>query len=365
MEAAGDAMSQENTTRPHVIHAHGEGKAINERYRPMRLSEMIGNERTKLALTKWMERGDKRSRALLFSGTSSGGKTTTSRILAMGLNCLRGDTVEPCLECENCKMAMSGSAMHIVEHNMSDLNKVEDMARIVDKMSQSCLTGRNRVFILDEVQRLTTASQNLLLKPLECPPPGVYIILCTTEPEALLNTLRNRCERYSYTLPTQEDVSQILYDVTTQEGIEMTREEKIAFFNHVNGMSYREILFALEQFQSGMGVEGIQKIGKDENETTLYEIASAILYKGDFDKYVEVVASGVNIEYEGLRRMMRSMAGKEIEKAGFRNVDKAATYCQIVDLLDSRPFYDSTPKPTASSVIFQTCTIVKEFLAGK
>ena len=336
--------------------------AINERYRPRRFSEMIGNDKIKKSLTEWMN-DPKRSRALLLAGSSSAGKTTTSRILAMGLNCLKGDTVEPCLECENCKMAMQGrfpgTALHIVEENMSDTNKLEDVQRIVAKMNATALTGRNQVFILDEVQRLTTAAQNVLLKPTENPPPGVYIVYCTTEPTALIDPLRNRCQKYFYSLPTDRDVAKILKDVTQQEGIEMTPEQKRALYNAVCGMPYRDILFAVKQFHSGMGIDEIELLGKDENEITLFEIAKSIVYKGDYNAYLDLLSSGVNIELEKLRITIRTMAGKEIEKAGFANSAKAATYCQIVDLLDSRPFYTTPPRPTASSVLFQVCALVK------
>lgn len=354
-------MSEQGTTTPGVV-PRGD-KAINERYRPMRFSEIIGNDKTKKALTEWMNKGGKRSRALLLAGSSSAGKTTTARILAMGLNCKNGDTVEPCLECENCKMVLEGrfpgTALHIVEHNMADLNKVEDVQKIVSTMNGTALTGRNQVFILDEVQRLTSAAQNLLLKPTENPPPGVYIIYCTTEPNALIDPLRNRCEKYFYSLPTDKDVAKILGDVTRQEGIVMTSEQKRALFDHVRGLPYRDILFALEQFNSGMGIEDIEKLGKDENEVTLFDIAKQIIYKGDYNAYVNTLANGINLDFERLRLTLRTMAGKEIEKAGFANAGKAATYCQIVDLLDSRPFYTTPPRPTASSVVFQVCALVK------
>ena len=90
-------------------------KAINERYRPYRLSELIGNEQNKVRLEAWIGRGEKRSKAVLLSGQSGGGKTTTARILAMGLSCEKGDTTEPCLECSSCKAAMNGTAFNIIE----------------------------------------------------------------------------------------------------------------------------------------------------------------------------------------------------------------------------------------------------------
>lgn len=332
-------------------------KAINERYRPMRFSEVIGNENVKKGLTKWMEDGDKRAKALFLSGDSSCGKTTTSRIIAMGLNCEKGDTVEPCLECDNCRAAMSGNAFYIKELNMSSLNKKDDVEEIVDMMYQKTLSGRNMVFILDECQLVTNSAQNQLLKVVENPPKGLYIIFCTTEPNKIILPLRTRCSQYSFHLPTDSDIAKILGDVTRNEKIEMTSEQKIEFFNHVKGMSYRQILFALEQFRSG--VTDINSLGTDPDVVNLGDLAFNIIYKGNFDKYVEVVGSGKNIEFEALRQTMRTMAGKEIEKAGLHDIDRATKYCEILDILDSRPFFDSKPQPTCSSSVFQICALVK------
>ena len=125
-------------------------KAINERYRPRTFHEVIGNEATKKALAAWMERGEKRSRALLLLGGSGEGKTSIARVLAMGLNCEHGDTVNPCCECPSCKSAMVESAMHIKEYNMSALSTKDDADTIVNSMYDSSFTGRNNVFILDE-----------------------------------------------------------------------------------------------------------------------------------------------------------------------------------------------------------------------
>lgn len=104
--------------------------------------------------------------------------TTIARILAMGLNCEHGDSVEPCLECPSCKAAMAGEAMHIQEYNMSALTRKEDADEIINSLSDSCFTGRNKMLILDEVQGMSTSSQNLILKSLENPPPNTYLILC-------------------------------------------------------------------------------------------------------------------------------------------------------------------------------------------
>lgn len=132
-------------------------KAINERYRPCTFHEVIGNDKTKKSLVGWMEKGNKRSAALLLHGASGCCKTTTARILAMGLNCEQGDTVNPCCKCPSCKSALAGDAMHITEYNMSALSKKEDADEIVNSMYNSSFTGRNNIYILDECLHYNTS----------------------------------------------------------------------------------------------------------------------------------------------------------------------------------------------------------------
>lgn len=336
-------------------------KAINERYRPMRFSELIGNDQNKIRLTKWMERGEKRSKAVLLSGVSSGGKTTTARILAMGLNCEKGDTVEPCLECTSCKAAIAGTAFHIIEHNMSEANTKEAAEAIVASMYETCITGRNKVYILDEVQKLTNSSQNLLLKAVENPPKGVYIIFCTTEADALIPTLRNRFERYTYTLPTDKDISKLLSEVVKQEKIELTDEQKIQFFQYVKGMSYREILFSLEQFSAGLSTKDLEGKIEYKSGINVFELAKKVIYDGDFDSYLKVVNSENNLEFESFRCLLRTMAGKEIEKNGFKNLRKAALYYDLLSYIEEKKFFESNPRPNASALVWRICADIKDY----
>lgn len=334
-------------------------KAINERYRPMRLSELVGNEENKLMLSKWMQKGACRTKSLLFSGESGGGKTTTARILAMGLNCEKGETVEPCLECSSCKAAMLGQAFHIVEHNMSEANTKEAAEEIVASMYKRTLSGRYKVYILDEVQKLTNSSQNLLLKAVENPPEGVYIFFCTTEADSLIKTLRNRCEHYRYTLPTDHDISNLLAAVVKQENIELSDDQKRELFSYVQGMSYREILFTLEQYSAGLGTGQLAGKIADKTGTDIFALAKAVIYNGNFDAWVKVMESKQNIEFEGFRLMIRKMASREIEKAAFKNIKRASLYYDIMEIIDSKKFYDPSPQPTATAMIWRICAEIK------
>lgn len=280
--------------------------------------------------------------------------TTTARILAMGLNCERGDTVEPCLECESCRAALAGNAMHIVELNMAELNTKEAVDEIVGTMDGGCLTGRNRVYIFDEVQMLTQASQNLLLKAVEKPPRGVYIFLCTTDPGRLIQPLRNRCSQYAYTLPSDKDISELLRTVTAAEGIELTPDQKRSFFELARGRTYREILFALEQVAAGAEL-GEGAFAGDNAKAMLFEMAKAVLYKGDFAAFLRLATNGANYEWEGWRCQLRTMAGNEIAKAGLGNLQRAALYYDILDYIEAKRFLDANPFPNAVALAWRIC----------
>ena len=345
-----------------AIQSRGE-KAINERYRPLRLSELIGNEKNKKGLMAWMSKGSSRSKALLLAGASSGGKTTTARILAMGLNCEKGDTTEPCLECASCRAALAGTAFHIIEHNMAELNGKDDADEIVHTMSERCLTGRNKVYILDEVQMLTAQSQNLFLKTLESPPPGVYIILCTTDPDKLIKPLRTRLEPYYYSLPTERDISELLHEVTQQEHIEMSPEDKRTFFDRVQGLSYREILFALEQFSAGASISELKTSDGGFDD---YEVIKQILYQGNIQPYLKALETDRNnIDYEGMRRRMRVMAGTEIERAATTNLRRAMLYCDVLEMIEERKFFEQNNRPNASALFWKICQVVKDYNSPK
>lgn len=326
---------------------------IIERYRPRRFSEVVGCEAVKKSLTKWMEQGESRSKAILLYGSSGCGKSTISRILAMGLNCERnGDTVEPCLECDSCKEALAGKALHIHDLNIGSVGTKEEIDNIVNQMYETPLTGRNNVWLLDESQMLTTAAQNLLLKPLENPPSNNYVIFCTTNPEKLIKTLQNRCEKYEFKNPKKTEISEILKEVTEQENIVMTSEQKIAFFDYVQGMSYREILTALNQFSNG-GIESLSEIGS-EKAINYWELCRTV-ESGDFNKCMSIINGNDNLDCEAFRRMMRVYLTQKLEKTGFSK--KSLDYSEVFKIFDKGFFVDPNPLPTVKFMIFEACVI--------
>jgi hypothetical protein len=259
----------ESVAQGELNRRYGTTGDICTRFRPRRASELIGTGSVKQLLVKAMAMGATRPKAYLLNGPSGCGKTTAARIAAMGLNCVKGDTAEPCLECESCKSVLNNTAMHVIELNVARVNTKEDAESMVQSMSCCALTGRNKVFIMDEVHMLTKHAQNLLLKSLEEPPPNTYIFLCTTEPLRLLPTVIKRCEAWVFTSPKEDDIATLLNCVYADEtaagsDIRVPTADEVAFFKSaVAGRSYREVLKTLDAFMRG-GVEAINFIQADD-----------------------------------------------------------------------------------------------------
>lgn len=331
-------------------------RQINERYRPMTFHEVIGNDATKKALAGWIERGEKRSRAILLTGGSGEGKTTIARILAMGLNCEHGDTVNPCVSCPSCSSAMKGEAMHIKEYNMSALTTRDEADAIVTSMYDSTFTGRNNVYILDECQGMSTGSQNLILKMLENPPPSIYIILATTNPEKIIKTVKTRCEQYEVKNPTTDDIKNLLGLVVKQEMPSMTVEHRMQILNACKGLGYREILMKLEKFIKGGGTDSIEEAFKQD----FVEIAKAVL-KGDYNEVLmQIDKCGDSFDLEGSRRIIRTWLCNQIKYCMERNDGATAKKMLGAFRVFDKGFYtDPNPTPTFKADLFEACMIIK------
>ena len=335
-------------------------KAINERYRPRTFHEVIGNDATKKSLAGWMERGEKRSKAIMLTGGSGNGKTTMAKILAMGLNCEHGDTVNPCCECPSCRAAMEDEAMHIKYYNMSALSTKDDADAIINSMHDSTFTGRNIVYLMDEIQAISTSSQNLMLTTIENPPPGVYVIFCTTNPEKILKTVKTRCEQYEVRNPSTDDIKQLLGSVVKQEMPSMTLEQRKQILNACQGLGYREILMKLEKFIKGGGTDSIEEAFEVDGAG----IAKAVV-KGDYAEALKQIAKAgdENLskdDIEGVKRIIRAFLCNNIKFFMDRGDAEGAKRMLLAFRVFDKGFY-TDPKPLSSlkTDIFEACLVIK------
>jgi len=342
-----------------------EGKGIIERYRPLRLSETIGNTSIKKSVESWFGAGTNRSRSLMFVGSSSAGKTTMARIIALGLNCERGDTGEPCLECESCKAILSNKAFHVFELNMSQLTGKEDADNIIKQMNDSCLTGRNKIYILDEIQMMSVNSMNAMLKTVENPPSNTYCIFCTTNPEKIIKPLINRCERYDFLPPSEQNIKDLLRDVCNQEQLQLSIEDKNTILSYSLGLSYREILTSLTQYASGGSGAVSSKINEfDAN----YKLLIGCIIKGDVANFSNNLRkfwnnrSEIRFDSEEFRRTLRIKLGYELMNETTNGITKKGMKIYDVLKIFDNGVYGANNESALPSIMkdgFAACVLMK------
>src|SRR5215469_15969679 len=170
--------------------------ALARKWRPKKFSELVGQEHVRRALINALA-SDRVHHAFLFTGTRGVGKTTIARILAKCLNCETGVTAEPCGVCANCREIDAGRFLDLIEVDAASRTKVDETRDLLENVPYSPARGRFKVYLLDEVHRLSKHSFNALLKTLEEPPPHVKFLLATTEPHELPATVLSRCLQFN------------------------------------------------------------------------------------------------------------------------------------------------------------------------
>jgi len=197
--------------------------ALYRKFRPLKFSEMVGQEHITRTLRNQIVAG-RIGHAYLFNGGRGTGKTSAAKILARSVNCLNPQDGEPCNECEICKAILSGSLTDVVEMDAASNNSVEDIRSIREEVNFLPTLAKYRVYIIDEVHMLSTGAFNALLKTLEEPPAHVKFILATTEPQKLPATILSRCQRFDFKRISNADIIRRLEIVCKESNVKITKE---------------------------------------------------------------------------------------------------------------------------------------------
>jgi DNA polymerase-3 subunit gamma/tau len=170
-------------------------QVLARKWRPQQFDDVVGQQHVTTTLKNAIEQ-KRLAHAYLFVGPRGIGKTSTARIFAKALNCVKGPTVTPCDECDNCKEIAEGRSLDVLEIDGASNRGIDEVRELRDTVRYAPARGRFKIYIIDEVHMLTKEAFNALLKTLEEPPPHVKFLFATTEPQKVLPTILSRCQRF-------------------------------------------------------------------------------------------------------------------------------------------------------------------------
>ena len=228
-----------------------EAPSLYRRHRPRTFDDVVGQGPIVRTLRNAVEQG-KVHHAYLFVGSRGTGKTSMAKILAACLNCERGPTVEPCGRCESCVAIAAATSLDVIEMDAASNNSVDDIRELRERVAFAPVSGRHKVYILDEAHMLSPQAWNAFLKTLEEPPPNTIFVLCTTEAQKVLPTVVDRCHRFDFARPSAEQVSEVLRRVADAEEIDLPAPARALIARKATG-SFRDALGNLEQLVTYSG----------------------------------------------------------------------------------------------------------------
>jgi DNA polymerase-3 subunit gamma/tau len=234
------------------------GLALYRKYRPATFAEVKGQEHVTGPLQQALRTG-RISHAYLFSGPRGCGKTSSARILARSLNCIQGPTPEPCGVCDSCvALAPSGpGSIDVIEIDAASHGGVDDARELRERAFYTPVSGRFKIYIIDEAHMVTQQGFNALLKLVEEPPPHLKFIFATTEPEKVIPTIRSRTHHYPFRLVPPSVLRELMQDILRAEDVAV-EDTVLPLVARAGAGSVRDSLSVLDQLLAGSDGSGLR-----------------------------------------------------------------------------------------------------------
>jgi DNA polymerase-3 subunit gamma/tau len=275
------------------------------KYRPQTFDDLVGQTHVSRTLKNAVAQ-NRLAHAYLFVGPRGVGKTSTARILAKSLNCIKGPTITPCGECDNCQEIAAGNSLDVIEIDGASNNSVEDVRQLRENVRYAPAKGRYKIYLIDEVHMLSAAAFNALLKTLEEPPEHVKFIFATTEPQKVLPTILSRCQRFDLHRIPANLIAQHLQFIAGKEKITLEPAAAHAIARGAEG-GLRDAESMLDQLVGFCG----EKIGESDvlnvfgftSEQTVVDLTGRIL-RGETPDAIDLLHQ----QSESGKDMMRLMS---------------------------------------------------------
>ena len=271
------------------------------KYRPPSFEDVVAQTHITRTLQNAV-RNDRIGQGYLFCGPRGTGKTTTARILAKALNCVNGPTPNPCGECPACRDITVGSSLDVLEIDAASNTGVDDVRALRERINLTPAGGKKKIYIIDEVHRLSGAAFDALLKTLEEPPEHVVFVFATTEPTKVPETILSRTQRYDFKRVSSIDLAAHLKNIADRENITIN-DAALALLARRGDGSVRDSLSLMDQVAAYAGEtitekEVVEALGLVDRQT-LFDFTAAVASqdaKGTLGHVRNVIESGVDVE---------------------------------------------------------------------
>jgi DNA polymerase-3 subunit gamma/tau len=234
-------------------------QVLARKYRPQRFADVAGQDHVTVTLMNALTQG-RIAHGYIFSGHRGIGKTTIARILAMALNCrntigtAERPTAEPCEICDSCVEIRAGNAVDVIEIDAATNRGIDEIRELRDAARYRPARDKYKIYILDEAHQITDAAFNALLKTLEEPPDHIVFMMATTQPEDIPQTVRSRCQHFSFHAVKLDDILTQIRGIAAHEGVDAD-EAALALLAEAGDGSMRDALSIMDQAIASAPVE--------------------------------------------------------------------------------------------------------------